>query len=396
MHPLKKIVLPLFFALFGIQAYASLPDGVNAPDWTLKDLEGREHNLYEILQSGRHVILQFAASWCTASWKYHRSGRLKAIWDMYGPKGTNEVMIFLIEADLKTNSKCLYGPKGCVGGTTGNWCAKTPFPVINLSGQSGMKILQDYRVSTFPEVYLIHAADKRVFNVGMLTVGGWQSWIHQSFKMYSMSKVEFDGLSDANTRIHIISFYGAGEKKYTWSNGQSGQKLPVKRSGSYLCRISDRNGYFIDTEIMLTDTDLITFEDTENQRNHWHHAVPSEGISGNESLNDHLNGYAGNESHQEDKFRLLNSHPQGSALQSAAFKMYPNPASRNIYVTVQHEDISFADVSIMDDTGKIYVFENLNGHDSINIDISGLLPGIYFLQVRNNNFVQVKKVFVIQ
>jgi serine/threonine protein kinase HipA of HipAB toxin-antitoxin module len=38
---------------------AQLPDGSIAPDFTATDIDGVEHNLYDLLDEGKKVILEF-------------------------------------------------------------------------------------------------------------------------------------------------------------------------------------------------------------------------------------------------------------------------------------------------------------------------------------------------
>ena len=61
------------------QAWAQLPDGSIAPDWTATDINGVEHNLYELLDEGKKVILTIRLQrGCGPGWGYHTSGALEA------------------------------------------------------------------------------------------------------------------------------------------------------------------------------------------------------------------------------------------------------------------------------------------------------------------------------
>ena len=44
--------------------FSQLPNGSVAPDFTITDIEGEEHNLYSYLDSGYAVIIDFSATWC--------------------------------------------------------------------------------------------------------------------------------------------------------------------------------------------------------------------------------------------------------------------------------------------------------------------------------------------
>ena len=48
--------------------FAQLPDGSVAPDFTITDIDGEEHNLYSYLDYGYSVIIDFSATWCGTCW----------------------------------------------------------------------------------------------------------------------------------------------------------------------------------------------------------------------------------------------------------------------------------------------------------------------------------------
>ena len=147
-----KKLLTLFssFALAGAM-YAQLPDNSIAPDFLAKDINGVEYSMYDIIESGRPVIMDVSATWCGPCWNYHNSGALENLFTEFGPApGTNELMVLFVEGDGATNGNCLYGPTGCVGGTQGNWVANTPYPIIDDN-----TISNAYESGYYPTIYLI-------------------------------------------------------------------------------------------------------------------------------------------------------------------------------------------------------------------------------------------------
>ncbi len=122
-----------------------------APDFTAKDLQGKEWNLYRLLDEGKAVVLHLMSTHSLPSWAYHHGRALQTLHHQLGPESpANRVRVFLVESDPNTNSNCLYGFSGCNSATLGNWVAGTPFPVIN-----DHEIAPQFGVADFPALVLI-------------------------------------------------------------------------------------------------------------------------------------------------------------------------------------------------------------------------------------------------
>ena len=128
---MRSFLLRALFLCMPCCAFAQLEDGSFAPDFELQDLNGNTWHLYELLEAGKHVILDFSATWCSPCWAYHESGVLNEAYTLYGPEGTDELMIFMIEGDDQTNVDCLYDLPDCSYTTKGDWTAGTLYPIIN-------------------------------------------------------------------------------------------------------------------------------------------------------------------------------------------------------------------------------------------------------------------------
>ena len=144
-----KHIYALFAALLiSIASFAQLPSGAAAPDWTATDLDGVEHNLYSLLDSGYTVVIDFSATWCGPCWNYHNTGALETLHEEHGPDGDNTMRVFFIEGDDTTTQADL---EGTGAATQGDWISGTGYPIIDNGGD----IFNDYFGAYFPTIYTI-------------------------------------------------------------------------------------------------------------------------------------------------------------------------------------------------------------------------------------------------
>lgn len=160
------LILLLIALVVTEKSNAQIGAGAIAPNIVATDISGNNWNLYDLLDEGKTVFLDVFATWCGPCWNYHTSGALDDFYNQYGPNGTNEIMVFMIEGDGSTTLADL---QGTGGNTAGNWISGTPMPIIDNSG-----IATDYQIRYFPTIFMI-CPDRIVREVGPLSTADLES-----------------------------------------------------------------------------------------------------------------------------------------------------------------------------------------------------------------------------
>ncbi|MEM9823508.1 MAG: HYR domain-containing protein [Bacteroidota bacterium] len=241
----KQRLLTFLFCLLTTFSFAQLPPGSTAPNWTMTDISGVTHTLYDYLDDGKTVFLDFSATRCGPCWNYHNSGALENLYEMYGPDGTDEVMVIMIEAEAGSNTACLYGPSGCNNTTWGNWVAGTTYPIIDNAAQNG-----PYQIGYFPTIYGI-CLDYIVTELGQAPTSSLYSFSQccSGTVFFSVASVTdescfgyADGAIDLNVSGSVMPF------TFLWNNGATTEDISGLPPGDYQCTITNPNGISVSTE----------------------------------------------------------------------------------------------------------------------------------------------------
>lgn len=99
-----------------------------ANDFQVVDLNGGQHSLYQYLNQGKTVILDLSTTWCSPCWDYHQTHHLENLYQAFGPEGSDDVMVFLIESDPNTGLDHLLGNSP---DSMGDWTEGVSYPVID-------------------------------------------------------------------------------------------------------------------------------------------------------------------------------------------------------------------------------------------------------------------------
>lgn len=251
---MKKLLLLLTFIWTGSTvALAQLPNGSTAPNFTVTDIDGNTHTLYDLLDDGKTVYLDVFATWCVPCWNYHNTHALRDIWEDYGPNGTNEAFVISIEGDASTSVPCIWDDPSCTGGTTGDWTAGTPYPIADYSA-----IMSLYQVTYYPTIFMVCPADKKVYVVGQQSKTGlWNARTTNCPPLAVttiLNNVNNTTCSGSNTGdIDISASGGTGPFTYAWSNGANTQDLINVPAGTYECTVTNAQGWTGETGPITVD-----------------------------------------------------------------------------------------------------------------------------------------------
>ena len=411
---MKKLLTILIVTLFTFNnTQAQLPDGSTAPDFTFNDLNGVAHNLYDYLEDGYTVFVDFSAVWCPPCFGYHQSGALEDLYINHGPAGapnvsattTDDVMVIFVEGD-GSNIGCLQGSTATCDnsqGTQGDWLTGTPYPIMCTGNDANGNPINttnptsSYAITAWPTVYRI-CPDKLTTSIGQ------DPDPYAGVSFCAPPAFSCTGNACVNLGVGNGTFYSVNECinncniAQTWNcksgiDGTPGQGdcwNPGDGTGNHtdslVCEQSCIKRSYVCTQ-------GVSCVDPGDESGTYPTLVGCQAVCEIDESWNCIDGYCEDPGDGSGMYANVNLCISDGCLAPTDIKdidyinvsVYPNPVSDVLKINGKYSEINIFDLY-----GKLV----LSSSEKNTIDISELSNGIYLVKINNNKAMSINKIIV--
>jgi thiol-disulfide isomerase/thioredoxin len=164
---MKKLLLGTALLFSGL-TYSQVPDnGILTQNVIVTDINGVEHNFFDILDQNKAIVLDLFAEWCGPCWNYHNpssshpnAGALKDLATQYGTAGSGELVVLGVDSHNGGTELELQGGQGTNGW---DWVTGTTYPL------AVQPIGGTFNQSYYPTIVVI-CPDRTVTEIGQASV----------------------------------------------------------------------------------------------------------------------------------------------------------------------------------------------------------------------------------
>lgn len=198
---MKKLLLIVFLSICGLchSQVSNYASGTTVPDFTVTDLNGQTHSLYNYTAQGKYVVLDFFAYWCTTC-----AANAPVVDSFYRTYGCNEGDVVVIGIELEGSNSQALTFEANAGLTEGS------FPVASGIAGGGATVHSAWGVSSFPTIVAISPNNTMLNNDIWPLSGGTSIYSAlQDSTVEEMACVAASVLNDAQIHRTLQCFYSS-------------------------------------------------------------------------------------------------------------------------------------------------------------------------------------------
>jgi PKD repeat protein len=129
-------------------------------NFTATDINSVSHDLQIYLDAGKYVVVDVSCAWCSPCWSLHQSGVFEELDSIYGPTGTDELVVLWVEIESSNTLAQITGTVGTTGdsyadNTQGDWTNGGEFPIPIIDDASVNNSFSELYEGYVPTVYLV-------------------------------------------------------------------------------------------------------------------------------------------------------------------------------------------------------------------------------------------------